>query len=89
MYPELKGPYRFNFVLLRPNGKVEWVPVHRGQADFAWLLKKVLHLAYLQECELEEWPLNDQGWWCSPKWCGKWDQCKGAIVKTGWDRTIK
>ncbi len=89
LYPEMKAPFSFQFCLLRPSGKVDWCEVHRSQADFAWLRKKVLHLARTVEAELDEWPLNDTGWWCSSKWCAKWDQCKGSIVKAGWDQTIK
>jgi hypothetical protein len=53
----------------------------RGPDDWRWLAKKLWSFVTLYEglgAHGVTWPLNDQGWWCSEKWCPAWPTCKGA-----------
>ena len=83
---EYAPPWEFEFVLLRPTGKVDRVTVTRTPGDHAWLKRKTLALVTAIEAELPQWPLNDTGWWCSEKWCGAFADCKGAHVDAGWTK---
>jgi hypothetical protein len=57
------------------------VRVQRDQGHWDWLTRQAISLAVAIEAELPVWQLNDQGWHCSPRWCGAWDSCKGAHVE--------
>lgn len=72
------GPWDFEFVVMTLDGGLQRVPITRHEGDHEWLKKRCIAMAELIEADLSIWPLNDNGWWCSSKWCGKWDQCKGA-----------
>lgn len=74
----LPPPWRFRYAILRPNGTVDYCSVTRSPSDHRWLMQKVINLAITLEAELPAWPVNDQGWWCSEKWCPAWSTCKGA-----------
>ena len=50
----------------------------RSLSDWSWLQHQTRNLAELITAGLSAWPTNDQSALCSPKWCGAWDQCKGA-----------
>jgi hypothetical protein len=54
--------------------------VQRDERHWSWLQKQALSLALTIEADLPVWQLNDQGWWCSDRWCGAWASCKGAHV---------
>lgn len=45
-----------------------------------WLKFQALQAALLIEANLPHWTMNDQGWWCAPKWCDAWDNCKGKFL---------
>jgi hypothetical protein len=51
--------------------------VTRNNGHWSWLQEQFVAIGNLILADLPTWPLNDQGWWCSPKWCSAWDQCKG------------
>lgn len=70
----------FNYGVLLRNGDHQIVNVTRSPANHAWLARQAVTIAKMLELELPTWPLNDAGWWCSPKWCQKWDTCKGQLV---------
>lgn len=50
----------------------------RGWAHWEWLIAQTQQIVSLIKADLDHWPLNDQGWWCSAKWCPAWKTCKGA-----------
>lgn len=52
----------------------------RGPEEWSWLTKQLHHIVDLIEAELPHWPLNDQGWHCSPRWCSAFSSCKGQHV---------
>lgn len=60
--------------------KVQFVRTQRHGGHWTWLRKQAIAMARLIEADLPQWPLHDQGWWCSAKWCPVWSQCKGAHV---------
>lgn len=76
--------YTFTYYILLPDGEVQVLPITRTPDDWTWLKRKAVGIAKLIELGLDEWPMNDGGWWCSPKWCGAWDDCKGAAYPNGW-----
>jgi len=55
--------------------------VQRNQGHWEWLNRQATSLAVAIEAELPVWQLNDQGWHCSPRWCGAWETCKGELVE--------
>lgn len=55
--------------------------VNRDESHWGWLARQAVALAVAIEADLPVWQLNDQGWHCSPRWCGAWDSCKGAHVQ--------
>jgi hypothetical protein len=55
--------------------------ITRDSGHWDWLTKQAISLAVAIEAEMPIWQLNDQGWHCSPRWCGAWDSCKGAHVE--------
>ena len=61
----------------------------RGQSEHDWLKQKVATICEYIENNLHlegKWLLNDNGWWCSEKWCPSWTRCKGQtplIVESG------
>jgi hypothetical protein len=53
----------------------------RGRPDWRFLAKQLWTFVTLYEKigpHGTTWPLNDQGWWCSEKWCPAWFNCKGS-----------
>lgn len=76
--PNDDGEYTFTYYVLLPDGEVQVLPITRTPADWLWMQRKCVSAAKLIELELDQWPMNDGGWWCSPKWCGAWETCKGA-----------
>lgn len=75
----------FNYIVFNKNGKVtqpQVVPVTRTQEDFDWLrhqLWAVVDLYKATNGGAVAWPMLDQGWHCSPKWCPVFaaGECKG------------
>ena len=61
----------------------------RGESEHDWLKQKVATICEYIENNLHlkgKWLLNDNGWWCSEKWCPSWTRCKGQtplIVESG------
>ena len=58
-------------------GETHWLTLRRGPQDWAALEDKVRGLVELLEADLSVWPVSWSGWWCSPKWCEFWDDCRG------------
>ena len=75
-------PWHFRYAIMRDNGTVDYCNVTRNEADHRWLREKVLNLAITLEAGLPRWPVNDQGWWCSEKWCPAWRTCKGQALSS-------
>ncbi len=59
------------------NGDVDWVTIRRGPKDYAALTEKVHAMVQLHKAKLPVWPMTWKGWYCSPKWCDHWDNCRG------------
>lgn len=69
----------FNFCQFVKGKDVVWLPLERGEEHFAWLAEYATALAKAVESldPAGPWPLNDNGWHCSPDWCEVWSSCKG------------
>jgi hypothetical protein len=53
--------------------------IDRGPAHYGWLRKQFWSIVNLHKATdggQGNWPLLDQGWHCSPKWCAVYSQCK-------------
>lgn len=65
-----------------PREPFQLLTTTRGPEEWKWLTHQLHRIIDLVEADLERWPLNDQGWHCSPRWCSAWDECKGKYVTT-------
>ena len=73
------GIPNFSYAVMHPDG-VGRMDLVRNQQHFDWLRTKVLALCRLLESQTGAYPLGDNGWWCSDKWCEYFAQCKGATI---------
>ena len=69
----------FSYAIMHPKG-VGRMDLTRGEEHYEWFRQKVLALAKLVESQIGNYPLGDNGWWCSEKWCPNWARCKGATT---------
>ena len=74
-----KGISNFSYAIMHPKG-VGRMDIVRDEGHTDWLRQKVLGLCHLVESEMTKYPLGDDGWWCSEKWCPAWTRCKGATI---------
>lgn len=74
----------FVYGVMLHNGDTQVYRVSRGNGHVAWLKKVASQIAWMIEHEVNPWPLNDGGWWCSDKWCPLWSECKGKDMPEGW-----
>lgn len=47
---------------------------------FGWVASMVDPIVDMLLSDMVSWPLNDQHWLCSKKWCPHWDTCKGMFI---------
>lgn len=82
LLPERDG-WNFVFiVMIHGKPEIQRVRVRRTRAHFDWLRQQALQFAQQIEQGLDRtWQLRDSGWWCGPRWCPVWDNCKGAHVE--------
>ena len=73
------GIPNFSYAVMHPDG-VGRMDLERGQEHFDWLRQKVSALCKLLETQTGPYPLGDNGWWCSAKWCENFARCKGATI---------
>jgi hypothetical protein len=72
------GIPNFSYAIMHPKG-VGRMDLERDQSHFDWLREKVSALCRLLETNpTGPYPLGDNGWWCSEKWCENFARCKGA-----------
>jgi hypothetical protein len=70
----------FNYAVMLKRTKpapVQILAVERDARHWSWLAEQAETLAMAIEADIPRWQLRDQGWHCSPRWCGAWDNCKG------------
>jgi hypothetical protein len=84
------APIDFTYAVMPKIGtigkhKAQVFTVQRGQGHWSWLREQVLVAVrqYLDGGLEGPWQYNDQGWWCSPKWCTAYSDCKGAHLSLG------
>lgn len=71
------SPKRFHYGIVEKSKEPQghWVTTVRGPQDWMFLKEQMWRV-------VDSWSapptLNDQGWWCSPKWCESFSSCKGA-----------
>ena len=72
--------FRYGVMHNKGWGTMEFV---RHELHHDWLRKKVATICEYIENNIHlegEWLLNDNGWWCSEKWCPSWTRCKGKVL---------
>lgn len=79
----------FAYHIVATDGTAHQVSVWRDQSHIDWLTQQAIQIATMVRTELDKWPLNDSGWWCSDKWCNQWANCKGKHMRSDWTRTLK
>jgi hypothetical protein len=72
----------FTFVVaVVPHGDLQIIDLERDKGHWEWLKHQVEPVVTLIEhLPGWEWPLNDQHWLCSPRWCPFWSDCKGQYI---------
>lgn len=80
-----EGPWPFTFFVFELGSEVRLIEqtVWRTPADVAWMVDKLTSYAELVEADIRVWPKQDNHELCSPKWCPRWDACKGAHYPEG------
>lgn len=82
-YREFLTIPEFVFVALDNQGREpQLLPMTRSLGELQFLVRQSLEVARFIETAGTNgpWPLRDQHVLCSPKWCMKWDDCKGGYV---------
>jgi len=57
--------------------KASTMTITRDESDWKWLHHKVRAMCQSIESAPRPFPMRDDGWWCSEKWCDAWTLCKG------------
>lgn len=75
----------FTFININNKNGVTFVGPNEGVkirtvGDCRFHLEVMKSLCYLIEAELPVWPLGASDWWCSPKWCPEWNNCRGKFI---------
>ena len=71
-------PFRYGVVLKKAQPEFVWKDTFRHEGDWAWLIEQMWAACRLWVALPEgPWPLIDEGWICSAKWCQFWSDCKG------------
>ena len=73
------GIPNFSYAIMHPKG-VSTMQFERNEQHYEWLRNKVSALCRLLETQTGPYPLGDNGWWCSEKWCENFARCKGATI---------
>lgn len=84
----MEGELPFTFVNMIKGPTIEppqIVTVYRHAGHYEWLktmLWRIVDLFWQTDMGERPWPLNDAGWFCSPRWCQEYaaGRCKGAHV---------
>lgn len=84
--PHDDGNYQFDFrVFVKgEKGEPQSLTVYRSPDQWGWMIRQTENMVQMMESEVAHWPLRDDGWHCSPKWCPIWKDCKGAFVTEDW-----
>lgn len=79
----IEDPVPFMYaVMVKPKGESQMFVVHRNMNTQLWLEEQLTQIVDMDQANLSTWPLNDNGWWCSEKWCPLWASCKGFYPNT-------
>lgn len=59
--------------------KASTMVIKRNESHYDWLRYKVRAMCQTIESTPIPFPMRDDGWWCSEKWCDAWALCKGQF----------
>lgn len=66
------------------NPYVAWIPSKRTPAHYQWALKVAKRTIEAVRAGVFPFAVpSGQSWWCSDKFCGFWDSCRGKYEKIG------
>lgn len=71
-------PFDFHIAVKTKVPKIQIVTVQKTYKDFAWFAMIVADVS--KAIQAGVFPANDSGWWCSSRFCGYYDLCKGKYV---------
>lgn len=70
----------FQYDVMVHNGETETIPITRDQTHVDWLRQQCVQIGRMVLADVTPWPMIDNDWWCSEKWCDTFaaGECKGA-----------
>lgn len=74
-----KKNFAFHVMVKKKFPEVQVVSVKKTVKDIEWWLESVKQIA--AQIRTGICPPNPTGWWCSEKFCGYWNLCKGGVFK--------
>lgn len=79
----------FSFGVMVRNAKSagQVLTISRTEGHGQWIVEQAISMVntvlLLQDgLPAERWPINDQHYLCSERWCPAWSKCKGSFIKT-------
>ncbi len=69
----------YNHVAVKSGSpRIQILKTFRTRADINWWLDKARGIVYHMQSGLA--PPHEEGWWCSPAYCGYYDLCRGSLT---------
>lgn len=68
--------FGFHVAVKKRNPEIQILNTHRTAADIVWFLRLAQQVWALMQTGV--YPPNPTGWWCSEKYCGYWNMCRGG-----------
>lgn len=61
---------------------VDWLEVKLTLADMQWHMHRLNVMCdYIETNGFDKpWHINPTDWWCSPRWCPSWNDCRGKVM---------
>lgn len=73
-------PFHYGIMIKGSTAKLQTITTQRSQVHWHWAVHQLTQIGRMIAADLDRWPLLDQGWHCSEKWCAAWANCKGRFV---------
>ena len=73
LFNEPEKGIRLDCVIKTKNKKTFQIATNRTTEELQWTVNLIKETAKAMETGI--YPPNPSGWWCSPRFCGVWEQC--------------